>query len=102
MPKVKISNNDETNDINPMVSFLNNLLINNIPIETICGGRAICGKCVVKILRGKEYLSSLKEIESMRLKSLNLDVPEGKAVYRLACQTHTRRDITIEIINFKG
>jgi len=102
LPKVKISNNDETIDINPMVSLLNNLLINDIPIETICGGKAICGKCVVKILRGKENLSPLKERESMRLKSLNMDVPEGKAVYRLACQTHIRRDITIEIINFKG
>ena len=101
MPRVKIKNNGETIDINPMVSLLNNLLINDIPIETICGGKAICGKCIIKILEGKAFLSPLKEREGIRLKSLKLKEPEGEAVYRLACQTYTRRDITIEVVNFK-
>lgn len=102
MPKVKIKNNGETININPAVSLLNNLLINDVPIETICGGKAICGKCVIKIYEGKEFLSPLKENERIRLKSLNLKNPGDETLYRLACQTYARRDIIIEVLNFKG
>ena len=102
MPKVKIQNNGEVIKVNPMISLLNNLLINYVPIETICGGKAICGKCVIRIIEGREFLSPVKEREKIRLNSLKIKDYEDKAVYRLACQTYTRRDIAIKILNYKG
>lgn len=65
-----------------------------VPIQTLCGGRARCGKCVVVIHAGTELLSPMRAREIERLREIG--APPGA---RLACQTHTRGDIEIEILN---
>jgi len=51
-----------------------------IDILSLCGGRGLCGKCKVKVLRGYEHLNPLEEFE---VRSLTIEeVREG---YRLAC-----------------
>ncbi|MFX1409222.1 MAG: ASKHA domain-containing protein, partial [Promethearchaeota archaeon] len=58
------------------------LLKLNVPIKTICGGLGTCGKCIVLIQKGKDYLSQLTNIEKNFLSKK--DIENG---YRLACQT---------------
>ena len=65
-----------------------------VPILTQCGGRAMCGKCAVRVHAGREYLSAPRERELDRLKAI-----AAPADARLACQTHTRGDLEIEILN---
>ena len=78
----------------PAVSLLNLLQRNGIPIQTVCGGRAQCGRCLVRILSGSEKMNKKNQREITRLQALNA----GENM-RLACQSHTRGDIEIEIIN---
>jgi len=79
---------------NPAISLLNLLQRNGIPIETICGGRAQCGRCLVRILRGAETMNKKNQVEIDRLAALN-----AKEDMRLACQSYTHGDIEIEIMN---
>lgn len=53
-----------------------------VDISSLCGGRGLCGKCKVKILKGYEYLNPLGESESRFL-----TWEEVKEGYRLACLT---------------
>ncbi|MCX8170171.1 MAG: 2Fe-2S iron-sulfur cluster-binding protein, partial [Candidatus Methanomethyliaceae archaeon] len=39
--------------IDPGEALLENLIRHGIPIDNLCGGRGICGKCSVKVLEGK-------------------------------------------------
>ena len=65
-----------------------------VPIETQCGGRAICGRCAIRIIRGSKYLSQARQRETDRLRAIGAD-----SNVRLACQTYTRGDIEIQILN---
>jgi uncharacterized 2Fe-2S/4Fe-4S cluster protein (DUF4445 family) len=51
-----------------------------VDISSVCGGKGLCGKCKVKVVRGIEYLSPLSSSE---LKFLTKE--ELEANYRLAC-----------------
>lgn len=97
MPRVTIVNNDKTIESSMARSLLVSLLSEEIPIETICGGKAICGKCLLRIVEGLGNLSPVRERERLRLAALGAD-----SDMRLACQSHAGRDITIEIINYLG
>jgi adenylate cyclase len=78
-------------------SLLNILLRNGFPIDTICGGRAVCGRCLLRIHSGEAFLSPIREREAARLSSLGA----GPGM-RLACQCHTRGDVEIEVINIRS
>ena len=78
----------------PAISILNLLQRNGIPIQTICGGRAQCGRCVIRIIEGGERMNKSNQREIIRLQALNA----GEDM-RLACQSYARGDIEIEIIN---
>jgi ferredoxin len=75
------------------VSILNTLQREGVQIKHVCGGKAICGTCRFKVIEGEEYLSPVREREAIRLKALGN--PEK---VRLACQTFTFGDISIEIV----
>jgi len=77
-----------------VTSILVSLQRNAVPIMSVCGGRAQCGKCAVRIVRGVEYLTKKSAVEAIRLDSVGAD-----ADVRLACQTYTRGDVEIEILN---
>ena len=76
-------------------SVLIALQINEIPIKTLCGGKAICGHCLIRILKGQQFLSPVQPREASALQRLG-----AEPNMRLACQTYPGKDIEIEIINY--
>lgn len=94
---VEIEGRDERLQISPAVSILNTLLQNGVRISHLCGGKAVCGTCRIKILKGEEYLSPMQEAERVRLISgTGKENPPPQT--RLACQTYARGDIKIRIL----
>ncbi|MFW5727312.1 MAG: 2Fe-2S iron-sulfur cluster-binding protein [Spirochaetia bacterium] len=83
--------------ISPAISVLNTLLQNGVRISHLCGGKAVCGTCRIKILAGEEYLSPMQEAERVRLTS-GTGKNEPPPHTRLACQTYARGDIKIKIL----
>ncbi|NLN42303.1 MAG: DUF4445 domain-containing protein [Clostridiales bacterium] len=61
---------------------------NNVYIEAPCGGKGICGKCKVRILKGK--VSDISDLESKYLSH-----KEKQAGYRLACMTRILGDVQV-------
>ena len=78
----------------PVISVLNLLLQEGVPIQTRCGGRAQCGRCLIRILAGAESMNPRRRAESLRLATLS-----AAEDMRLACQSYTRGDISIEIVH---
>jgi len=78
--------------VNPGISILNILLRNDVKIMHKCGGKMQCGTCRIRIIRGSEFLSPLKEEEKKRLEAVNAGIND-----RLACQTYAFGDIEIKI-----
>lgn len=64
----------------------------NIKINNSCDGKGKCGKCVVKVLRGKLSEPTKQELKVLGQEKIN----KG---YRLSCQTQILEDSVIEIIN---
>jgi adenylate cyclase len=95
MPSIRI-HGGETFTTGVLTSLLNALLSHRYPIETLCGGHAECGKCLIKIVSGAQYLSPIHPTEAKKLSSL-----EAGPGMRLACQCYTRGDVEIEVINQK-
>ena len=91
-PKVCIANRSLTITVNPAFSLLNNYLMQNIPIQTLCGGKAACGRCRFRVLAGASHLSPVRPAEKVRLGEALI-----AAGWRLSCQSHALRDITIEL-----
>ena len=92
MAQITIDNLNVTVVSKPGQSILNSLLIEEQPIHTVCGGKARCGCCRIQILAGKRGLTPVNEHETIRLG------PDSLAKnWRLACQTHILRDITIHL-----
>ncbi|KPJ88029.1 MAG: hypothetical protein AMS17_06840 [Spirochaetes bacterium DG_61] len=96
MPEIHILNTGKKTRTNLVTSLLVSLQIDQVPIENVCGGRAKCGKCAVRVLNGGEYLSPVKVSEKKKLESMG-----AEANTRLACQTYTRGDIEIEVLNIQ-
>jgi len=90
MPKIIIDNLNVTVDVLPGRSLLISLLNADQPIHTVCGGKAACGCCRIRILDGGAKLSPVNQYEKARL-GLEF-IKEG---WRLACQVHALRDVTI-------
>jgi adenylate cyclase len=91
---IRIANLRREIPANPVVSLLNLLLREGVPIETRCGGRAQCGRCLIRILKGAGNLNPSGEAEKLRLASL-----AAAEDMRLACQSYSRGDLTIEIMH---
>ena len=67
------------------------LLSQDIHILTACGGRGNCGKCRVKILRGKTATNTMD-----RIWFSEEQLVEG---WRLGCQVYTKEPTTVELNN---
>ena len=91
---IRIKGRDEAISSSPAISILNLLQRNGISIQTVCGGRAQCGRCLIRIMSGAGGMNKKNQRELIRLQALNA----GQDM-RLACQSYTRGDIEIEIIN---
>ncbi len=94
MARVTVHGSGEVYEVGLLTSLLNLLLSHRFPIDTVCGGRAQCGRCVIRVLSGAEHLSPRREQEERKLASL-----DASADMRLACQCYTRGDLLIEVIN---
>lgn len=92
MPNVHIINRDLIVSINPAHSLLNNYLMQDIPIQTLCGGKAKCGRCRYRIIEGAQYLNPIRPAEISRLGEEL--IAQG---WRLSCQSHALRDIVIHL-----
>ena len=92
MLKIEIRNHNVTMSATPSLSLLNNFLLNNAPIHTVCGGKGLCGCCRVRILAGGKGVSKVTATERQHLGEQL--IAEG---WRLSCQTHILRDVTVHM-----
>lgn len=69
-------------------TILEALLRSGIYVESICGGKGICGKCAIKVSSGTLSEPTLQEKRWQKALGLNI---------RLACQTKLLSDATIEL-----
>jgi ferredoxin len=74
----------------PATSILNALVGAGVRIRHDCGGKALCGTCAMRVVRGGAGLSPIGPKEAERL---------AGAGHRLACQAYSIRDVDIELIN---
>ncbi|MGV1099669.1 2Fe-2S iron-sulfur cluster-binding protein [Thiovibrio sp. JS02] len=91
-PEIHIKNRDLLVTVNPAFSLLNNYLMQDIPIQTLCGGKAKCGRCRFKVLEGGKHLSPVRPAEIARLGEELI-----AAGWRLSCQSHALRNVVIEL-----
>jgi uncharacterized 2Fe-2S/4Fe-4S cluster protein (DUF4445 family) len=61
-----------------------------IPMSLYCGGRGICGKCLVEIVRGDVVTPSERESEFLQGKGLGIGS-------RLACLTRVRGNLSVKV-----
>lgn len=91
-PLVFIANRALTVTVNPAYSLLNNCLMQGVPVQTLCGGKAGCGRCRFLVLEGAPHLSPVRPAERARLGEALI-----AAGWRLSCQSHALRDVSIEL-----
>lgn len=100
MPRIRIANTGQSVDADLVTSILVTLQKNDVGIMTSCGGKARCGKCVIRVVKGKENLSKKTPAETTRLASFGSGADAApSAEMRLACQTHVKGDVEISIVN---
>lgn len=64
---------------------------NGVPHLAVCGGRARCSTCRVRVIKGLDDLSPVGEAERMALQSIGAD-----ADVRLACQAQPRGAVVVQ------
>jgi len=96
MPIIHVTNTGDTVKTDPATSILVALQRDDVRIESLCGGKARCGRCAIRIIEGAGFLSKKRDLERKKLASIS---PASDT--RLACQTYTRGDIKIEILNVR-
>jgi ferredoxin len=101
MPSVRIHGRDQVFPCNLTTSILNVLLQNGFPIATICGGRASCGRDLIRIREGSEFFSPRREMESRKLAALAAAGEPSGIDIRLACQSYVRGDVVIEVLHMR-
>ena len=65
------------------------LLSQNIHILTACGGRGSCGKCAVRILKGRTAVNTMD-----RVWFTEAQLEKG---WRLGCQVYTKEETVVEL-----
>jgi ferredoxin len=101
MPTIRVYGFPGAFETNLTTSILNVLLMNRFPIETLCGGRAVCGKDLIRIRAGAAFFSPIREVETRKLAELARQGEPSGTDMRLACQTYVRGDVEIEVIHVK-
>ena len=101
MSVIKIHGTGRSFQANLTTSILNTLLSNRYPIDTICGGKAQCGRDLIRVISGAQNLSPCRDRERARLAELaRRGEPSGPDM-RLACQTYVRGEVEIEVIHHR-
>jgi len=94
VPVIRLAGREAPVPASPAISILVSLQREGVRIESLCGGRAMCGRCAVRIVAGGDLLSVPRQRELDRLREIG--ATDG---VRLACQTFPRGDVRIEIVN---
>jgi adenylate cyclase len=77
--------------VNPGATLLEISRMNDIPHASVCGGRARCSTCRVRVTSGADRLAGAESAETTVLTRIRAD--EGT---RLACQIRPRDDIAVQ------
>lgn len=72
------------------LTLFNNLALNGVKTQAKCGGKGLCGGCRIKIVSQQKYCNTLKNEEKGMLSQQEIN--DG---WRLACQLHCLRDVTL-------
>jgi ferredoxin len=99
MATIRIHGHPEVFETNITTSILNVLLKNSFPIETFCGGRASCGRDLIRIRAGAQFVSPRRDAEKRRLAALAAEGEPSGPDMRLACQSYVRGDVEIDVIH---
>ena len=99
MASIRVEGRDDVFETNLTTSILNVLLRNSFPIQTVCGGRAQCGRDLIRITSGAQFLSPRRERETRRLAELAREGEPSGPDIRLACQTYVRGEVVIEVLH---
>lgn len=94
MPKIRFLPRDIEIEVSADTSVLEAAKRAGVPIATVCGGKASCTECRIRVTAGEEHMTPIvfKEIEHL-----------GNIFYitkeRLACQTFcTSGTLTVEVV----
>ena len=107
MASIHVMNRNVTINASSAISVLNNLLRQGVAISHLCGGKAVCGTCRIKVVEGLRYFSPMREREREKLNAVYADKikpdgikPDGKLPehIRLACQSYVYGDVKIHIL----
>jgi len=90
MPDISVWPDDVELHFDDEVNLLETLVAAHIPIAHLCGGRARCSTCRIRVLEGANHLSPMTTSEQVMAE--RLDFPEE---LRLACQTTTDGSVSI-------
>jgi len=75
-------------------SILSALRKSGITIDALCGGRGLCGKCRIRVVKGETNSPTSNEV-----RILGDLIKNG---WRLACQVMPKSDLEVEVPSFKG
>jgi len=92
MPRISFRKNLPPLEVPLGANLMESLLAAGVPVASSCYGDAVCGKCRLEILSGKENLSPIDSAESILMDRLN--IPSD---YRISCQVKVLGDITIDV-----
>ncbi len=71
-----------------------------LPIDSTCGGRGTCGKCKVRVVKGRSESAGRAQgaqIESSSADHRQLRPQEIEDGWRLSCQARIHEDMTVEV-----
>ncbi|MCX8189414.1 MAG: ASKHA domain-containing protein [Nitrososphaeria archaeon] len=87
--KVKVLPNKIIIEAKENENLMSALLRHGIDLGGVCGGKGLCGKCLIKVIEGKTSETTVQEKKWQKA---------GGFEYRLACQTRILSDATIEVL----
>ncbi len=101
-PRIRIFGTSHEFEGNLMTSILNILLRNGFPIATICGGKAQCGRDIIRVRAGGKFFSPCRDRERLALQRLAAEGEPSGPDIRLACQSYVSGDVEIEVLHLAG
>jgi len=87
--KIKILPSNKIISVKRGANLLDALLDADVPIESLCGGKVTCGKCLVKLVKGN--------LGSDNYPTSILSEEQFKNGYRLACLSTVEEDVVVSI-----
>ena len=91
MPIIRFSKNLPEIHVDVGANLMTALRSGGRPVASSCGGKAVCTKCVVTIIKGRENLSA-QNADEIALREIHQIAKDG----RVSCQTLINGDITVD------